>query len=297
MRVLVALIAASGCGRIGFTPSEDAPIPDARDVDAVQMPDTPGCTTYGPWQTPMKLPGVVNLDASTEWAPTVSADELTLLYASDQGADFNIYMATRATIADPFGAPVEQTNLSSPSIDSDPTMTPDGLTLYFTSDRLGPPPNLFRAKRANTSTNWDPPVLVPELSAESVFGPGLSPDGSELFYNDGTYLVRATVNGDQITLVGQVLELGMDVGFASLTPDGLRIFFEKSITAQSDNDIYTATRPAIGQPFDPPTLVTELQTPGLDDDPDLARSQTRLYFASDRGGTSEDIYVVDRACQ
>lgn len=297
MRVLFALIAAAGCGRIGFTPSEDAP-----GADAVQMPDTPAvdamaCAGFGPWQSPVKLAGI-NTDANTEWAPSLSADQLTLVFSSNQGTNgYDIYMATRAATSDPFGTAVEQTNLVSPAIETDPTMTPDGLTLYFTSSRLGGP-YLYRAKRADTSASWDAPVIVPELSTTVVFGPGLTPDGSELFFQDNTtHIVRATVSGDSITVVGQVLELGADVGFTTFTVDGLTVFFEKMVVFGTDDDLYVSTRPAIGQPFASPTVVTELQSPMLDDDPELSRDGMKLYFASDRGGPSTDIYEVDRSCQ
>jgi hypothetical protein len=206
-------------------------------------------------------------------------------------------MATRATTADAFGTPSEQTNLSTAANETDPTMTPDGLTLYYTSDVSGLP-RLYRAKRATTSASFSNPVLVPELASAVVYGPVVSPDGTELFYEDNSKIMtRATVSGDAITVVGEVPELGTQVGFATLSPDGLTIYFEQLLVAGSDNDIYMATRPAIGQPFSAPVVVAELQTSGLDDDPDMTQGGNRLYYASDRDGVSEDLYVVDRLCQ
>lgn len=295
MRVLFAVLAATGCGRIGFTPSEDASVAS----DTVQMPDTPpACANYGPWQTPTKV-AELDTPGNTEWAATLTADQLTVLFASNVGAtgSYDIFMATRASVADPFGAPVEQVALSTPDAETDPAVTPDGLTLYYTTLNLPPAPALMRATRPDAQSSFGSPQVVPESASQRAFGPGLAKDGGELFFQgDTSRIFRAVITaGPVLTLTGELLELGTNVGFPTLSPDGLTMYMEKVI-AVGDDDIYVATRPAIGQPFSAPSVVSELRTSLAEGDPDLSYDGLTMYFSSDRDGVSEDIYVTTRSC-
>jgi hypothetical protein len=291
---ILGVLALSACGRLGFDAVDGARGGDAREGDAASIDALEPCTTFGPWQTPVPFPDV-NTATFTEWAPTLSADQLTLMFASNRGGDYDLYMATRASATDAFALPVGQAALNTTAEDSDPALTPDARTVYFTNTTLGAS-HLYRSKRStSTSSDWSAPVLVPETASGVIFGPGVSADGTELFYEDQSRITRATVSGDQITVVGPVVELGLDVGFVTLTADGLTMYFEQYFGPGS-TDILVATRPAIGQPFATPVPFTELQTAGLEDDPDISRDGTRFVFASDRGGAGEDIYEMTRSC-
>lgn len=76
--------------------------------------------------------------ASSDGNPMLSADGLELYINSDRSGNNELYVATRATTADPFGVPVLIAELSDPAADDqDPWISPDGRTLYFTSSRDG----------------------------------------------------------------------------------------------------------------------------------------------------------------
>ncbi len=89
-----------------------------------------------PFGTPVPVAAVNGI--SSDGNPMLSADGLELFINSDRSANNELYVATRATTADPFGAPVPIVELNDPAADDqDPWISPDGRTMYFTSDRDG----------------------------------------------------------------------------------------------------------------------------------------------------------------
>jgi hypothetical protein len=63
----------------------------------------------------------------------VSADELTLFFTSDRAGGVgsnDIWMATRTTTADPFGAPVNVQVLNTAGLDSIGWVSTDGCVVY-----------------------------------------------------------------------------------------------------------------------------------------------------------------------
>lgn len=88
----------------------------------------------GAFSTPTLVSGV-NLDSPTiDNSPVVTPDELTLYFSSDRpggAGSLDIYVATRPTAADGFGAPVALTGLNTASVDTPSWISPDGCALYF----------------------------------------------------------------------------------------------------------------------------------------------------------------------
>ncbi len=72
--------------------------------------------------------------------PGISPDQLVIAFAADDGtvgALGNLFYATRASAADPFGTAVELAELNSMAHDGDADLASDGCTLYFSSSRDG----------------------------------------------------------------------------------------------------------------------------------------------------------------
>jgi Tol biopolymer transport system component len=88
--------------------------------------------------TPMPLAGMSSSAIDTD--PTVSADELTLLFSTNRatnGGAHDLWMATRASRAEPFGQPSPVTEVNSDVTEMGPFLSADGATLYWSSDRPG----------------------------------------------------------------------------------------------------------------------------------------------------------------
>ncbi len=102
-------------------------------------------TKNDPWEQPTNLGPVVNSPAS-ESAPFLSSDGLLLLFSEDKEnpirpggfGNQDIWVTRRASISDPWGAPVNLGPIvNSPSLDGVPRISPDGSTLFFSSERPG----------------------------------------------------------------------------------------------------------------------------------------------------------------
>jgi hypothetical protein len=88
---------------------------------------------------PTVLPGSVN-SAFNDVAPVVTANGLTLYYASDRvdggwSGNFDIWMATRSSTSDEFSLPGNVQEINSAQLDVPTFATSDGCTLYFASTR------------------------------------------------------------------------------------------------------------------------------------------------------------------
>jgi Tol biopolymer transport system component len=126
--------------------------------------------------------------------PCISADGLELYFCSGRpggqgGSD--LYMSTRPTKNDPWGQAVNLgPKVNSSNNDGVPVISPDGLELYFTSDRPGGYGgwDLYVSKRATEKDPWGSAAnLGPVVnSVDDDCGPGLSPDGLLLIFQDSS---------------------------------------------------------------------------------------------------------------
>lgn len=103
-------------------------------------------STVDPFAEPVELEGINT--AFREEGFSLSADGLTLVFSSNRegSADLDIWLATRSTRDAAFDEPVNLSAVNSAAPDGDAMLSPDGLELFFTSERNGTN-ELFRAVR------------------------------------------------------------------------------------------------------------------------------------------------------
>jgi hypothetical protein len=70
-------------------------------------------------------------------APMLSQDKLTIYFDSDRDGTEDLFVATRATITDPFSPPVPITELNTTAAETDPWVSADGRRMFFASARSG----------------------------------------------------------------------------------------------------------------------------------------------------------------
>ncbi len=148
------------------------------------------------WSEPVNLGPTVNTTFG-EVSPCISGDSLFLFFTSDRpggygGAD--IWVAKRTSKDNPWGEAVNLgLKVNSPAYECFPSISSDGLTLFFTSGFLTYParpggfggPDLWVTKRATKDNQWGEPVnlgpLVNTASEEAC--PYISLDSSTLYFS------------------------------------------------------------------------------------------------------------------
>jgi serine/threonine protein kinase/Tol biopolymer transport system component len=150
---------------------------------------TTRATKNDPWRTPTNLGPKVN-SSNTDACPWISADGLELYFQSWRTGGYSggdIYVARRATQSDPWAEPVNLGPLVNTKYDDlTPSLSPDGLLLWLSSNRPGGQSNMeiWIATRQAKSQPWSLPVnLGPRgIGPGTVCGPRVSPDGQTLYF-------------------------------------------------------------------------------------------------------------------
>ncbi|MEN6428518.1 MAG: discoidin domain-containing protein [Phycisphaerales bacterium] len=130
------------------------------------------------WGTPVNAGAPINSSAN-ESGPSLSRSGLTFVFASDRAGgygDFDLWISTRPTVQDPWGAPVNLgPNVNSSSGDFASVLSADGLALFFLSDRAGGfgGYDVWMTTRRSTTAPWSPAVnLGPVVNNAGTEGPG-----------------------------------------------------------------------------------------------------------------------------
>jgi Tol biopolymer transport system component len=152
-----------------------------------------------PWQPAVELDATVNNPMVPDWAPNISSDGLSLIFASTRSGglgEIDLWMTTREALSGPWNEPV---NLGAPinssSGEGTASLSSDGASLVFASDRSGSLNgwDLWVSTREKPSDPWGEPAnLGPTINTTAWdFGPSISSDGFTLYFNAGASLTEA----------------------------------------------------------------------------------------------------------
>jgi hypothetical protein len=138
-------------------------------------------TLGAPWPPPTFVPELST--PSFESAGTTTADSLAIAIDSARGGiDTDIWLSVRTDSSAPWEAPVHATALSTPELDEDPFLSPDGLTIYFGS-RRGGNLDIYVATREDRSDPFGPPGALADIRTGFVeTDPWVSADGRTLVF-------------------------------------------------------------------------------------------------------------------
>jgi Tol biopolymer transport system component len=209
--------------------------------------------------------------------------------------------------SDPFGEPSLLSVVSSSASEASPTVTANGATLVFESDRLGGTNGqLFVATRGSLAASFGAPTLLANVNATSDEAtPYLRPDGQMLYFSSnrggaGMDLYRAALqpNGS-FAGPAPIVELnsGADEYSPCVSHDDLTVFWGSKRTdlqGYGDFDIYIAERVSASDGFASIANVGHaINSPALDLPGWVSPDGCALYMESERGG-QRDIYVARR---
>ncbi len=148
-------------------------------------------TTSSPWGTPVNLGATLNR-SSNQINPVISSDGLSLYYSSNQTSQggfggYDLWVTTRETTSSSWGTPVNLGEVvNSPVGDYHPSISTDGLALFFASNRTGGygTVDIYVTTKASISDPWGTPVnLGPKINTPSEDdAPWISVDGSTLYF-------------------------------------------------------------------------------------------------------------------
>jgi len=144
----------------------------------------------GYWTEPQNLGSTVN-SAHHDASPYITDDGIEFFFTSDRPGglgDHDIWMMKRVTTEESWGEPVNLgPTINSASRDRMGCLSPDGLILFFDSQRPGGygELDLWMSKRPTVSDDWGPPVnLGPPVNTVYTEGrQSISSDGSTLYFS------------------------------------------------------------------------------------------------------------------
>ena len=209
-------------------------------------------TKEDPWSEAVNPGPPINTPA-WDFFPCLSPDGCTLYFGSSREGGmgnfmFDLWVSTRPTINDPWGEPSHLgPNINDPKIDRAPSISSDGLELYFVSvNRPGGRggPDIWIATRETQDSEWGPAVNLgaPVNTEYEELGPKLSADDLLLFFASGLtgpdrpggmgfcdiWMARRPSRdaawGEPVNL-GQPVNSGEDEAFPYLSTDGRTLYF------------------------------------------------------------------------
>lgn len=267
--------------------------------------------------TPVNLGPIVN-SADDDGSPTISADGLELYFHSTRAGgagDADIWVATRATKDDEWGKPVNLGPVvNSPASEVAPSISADGLSLYFCDWGIPRPggfgeTDLWVTKRATKDDPWEEPVnLGPTVNSSAhEVTPEISFNGLELYFEAdfpggvGTHdlwvTTRATLDdewGEPINPGPMVNGTGWE-HCPTISADGLTLFYDSQVLGgegHAANDLMVTRRPTLDGKWTKAVSLGHAYSAHYASD--LSADGVTLYFDSDHpGGSGEnDIWQI-----
>jgi hypothetical protein len=258
-------IVLSACG--GLNSSSDAAVAS---IDTAVTSKCDPVAPFGPW---VSL-GNDMQNGLTGTFGRPSSDELEFyFFAAVLGSeDYNLYVSQRPTRADAFGMPRPLTVLNSSDFESDPSISSDGLSLWFESNRARTGANsVYVATRPNLVSEFGAPGLANGINTVNLTNsvqPFITADASEVwFVSDrpgglGLYDIWQSKKSPSSTfLPPQViasLNSTNDDWLPMLSPDKLTIYLNSKRAGGSNFDVFRAQRSTVNDGFPTPVPVVEL---------------------------------------
>jgi hypothetical protein len=216
-----------------------------------------------------------------------------------------------------FGTP---TNLgptvNSPARDLKPSVSADGLSLFFTSTRSGGVGgmDIWVTTRETTEDPWGEPVNLGSPVNSSAWETGyISYDGLSFYFSstrsrggnanaDIWVTTRDTIHNEWGTPMnlGPTVNSPADQCYVSISADELELYFSSNRSGgHGAYDLWVTTRETIHDPWGTPVnLGPTVNSSSYDVDTSISSDGRMLFFASDRpggyGGATDDIWLTTR---
>lgn len=285
-------------------------------IGAAFVPAAHAAAQFGDWGSPQPVVAV-NDPVAADGCPIESPNGNELYIASTRsGGDNDIWVASRSSENDEFGAPVMLPEpVNSDAQDFCPTPLP-GKGLLFVSTRGGTDAygtaacgggDIYLTRKSPATGEWSAPRnlgCAPNgpNGPGTEYGPSLvtTEAGTELFFSSGgaigtgtqdIYVSEQRADGTlgARSLVSE-LNTATDDSMPNLRKDGLEIVFASTRAGGTGSfDIWTSTRSSVFDTWSAPVNVTVVNTAAPETRPSLSWDGERLYL-----GRAGEIYVSHR---
>jgi len=253
---------------------------------------------------PVNLETVIPvLETGYDFISCLSYDKLEMYIHSGQGHDTNLRVLKRESENEDWRPPEDLGPIVNTADDSGASISADGLTLYFNSNRTGGHGSwdIYMTTRITKNDPWGSPVnLGPKVnSSSSEAWPWLSADGLELYFHSwrpggyGGVDIWVTRRATKDESWGQAINLGSEVNSSydeygpCISPDGLLLFLDTPAGGgYGRSDIRLAKRGSKTEPWDAlMNLGPKVNGPGDDFAPCISPDGSTLYFQTESGGS------------
>lgn len=198
--------------------------------------------------------------------------------------------AVDALVLGPWGPPQE---IAIPGLVSgdDPSMTADGLELYFNVDSK----TMFSV-RADLTAPWSAPMLAQGLP-DPAYSPFIAPDGLTIWFANSGGIAVATrpdrsSSWSGTTVITEIGATGTEDGPA-VTPDELAIVFDSGRDG-GQKDLFISTRASKTEPWGAARSLGLINTPGRQERPHLSSDRLVLYFDAPGPVGDQDLWIATR---
>jgi Tol biopolymer transport system component len=261
-----------------------------------------GCDLTKPFDSAVLVRGIAS--SAQDGSLRLSPDEKTAYFFSARTGNQLLYTASRVSVTDPFENIMVLANVNIGN-QYNPTITTDGLTLYFASFRTGGTGNndIYQAVRSSPTGDFESAQLVPNVNTQaSEVQPYVTHDGTTI------YFVRTVAFGQTVifratgSVAGGFINPGTVPGITSpandsdpvQSADGLTLFWASDRAGGLGSfDVWQAKRASTSVPFQDPAAVASVNTNGFEAPSDVSEDGCRLYMTSTRGGRT-GMYVATR---
>ncbi|MEP6741196.1 MAG: hypothetical protein ABJB61_01760 [bacterium] len=276
---------------------------------------------YSDWLAPVNLGAAVN-SAFSDQGPSISKNGLSLYFTSNRPGGFggfDMYVSQRASVDDPWGAPVNLgATLNTAFDEGNQAFSRDGHFLFFQSKRPGGLGliDIWVAQREHVHDDFD---WQPAVNLGAGVNSTADDNGPSYFENDDEGAPQLYFGSSRAGGLGgadiYLSEQLTDGSFGPATPvtelsstanenrpsirhDGLEIFFQSSRTGSSGpGDLWTATRESTLDVWSTPVnLGNTINSTSIEQNAYLSSDGETLLFSSDRPGGfgGLDLYVSTR---
>jgi hypothetical protein len=138
----------------------------------------------GAWSVPVPVVALSSTEDEIPRPPGEHDQVMPLSRRASVSYPYEVFEANRASESAPWGAPTADPSIDDAHINDDGFLSDDGLTLYFSSDRLSGSQDLFVTERSAVGEPFAAPVPLATLntSAYAERDPWVSSDGRTIYF-------------------------------------------------------------------------------------------------------------------